>query len=157
MGLRNFHPAIKTVNGVTVRGVSLNDVAVLTEAYGRTLIKMFKLATDQDPTDGSAFGNVVGAAAREAPQLVANLIQMMIVDDDLERETVDEEVAKINMMTVGMQTELIEGIFANTFETDADIKKMVEAITRMLNKISTAVEQVPQLPTENTTSGSENK
>jgi hypothetical protein len=151
MGLRNFHPATKTVNDVTVRGVSVTDMAVLTQAYGPTMINMFRLATEQDSTDPAAFGNVIAAAAVEAPQLVSVFIQLLIVDDDPERLSMEKELALITQMTIGMQTELIEAIFTNTFESDVDIKKMVEAIARMFDKISTAIEQVPRPATENTT------
>ena len=153
MRLRDFQPATKTVNGITVRGVSVRDMAVLTEAYGPTLIKIFKMATEPE----ADFGGVVSSAAREAPLLVSVLIQMLILDDDPDRENVTDELAKIDQMNIGMQTELLEGIFHSTFETEADIKKMVEAIAGMLNKVSAAVEQVPQLPTGNTTSVSESK
>ncbi len=158
MGLRNFHPATKTVKGVKVRGVSLNDMAILTEAYGPAMVKLFKLATEQSGVSQSAISLVVGTAAREFPDFLGKFLNLLIVLDPGEEPTPDEEAAvKINQMNIGMQIELIEGIFTCTFETDADVKKMVEAITRMLDKITTAVEQVPQLHTETINSGSDAK
>ena len=157
MGLRNFHPNTKTVGETTVRGVSVTDMAVLTGAYGPAMANIFRLATEQDSTDPAAFGNVIAAAAREVPQLVSVFIQLLIVDDDPDRLSMEEELVKITQMTIGMQTELIEAIFTNTFESDVDIKKMVEAIARMFDKISMAIEQVPLSATENTTLASDAK
>ena len=123
-----------------------------------TFAEISTIAKDFAPEAAMAFGKIVSRAklrsagsqqvtAEEVKDIIRGLLPaapklvgavIALASDEYEPACV--EIA--SKLPVGIQVEAIEQIFQMTFSSDAELKKLVESITRMLGSITASVQQM---------------
>ena len=108
-----------------VRGISMNDLMVAASDYGPQLGVVFgKLQSGEIETDDDR--STIMRLSREFPDLLAAII--CLAADDY----APEMVAKMRRAPVTVTVDAVEAIFKLTFASEADIKKLMESLTRMI-------------------------
>lgn len=129
MGLRDIVIRTKTISvedtTFEVRGVSMNDLMVAASDYGPQLSLIFtKLQSGSlDTTDVKS---AILGLLREFPEVLAAVI--CLAADDYEPAM----VKKMCRVPMGVTVEALEAIFGLTFASEADVKKLMESLTRMM-------------------------
>lgn len=138
MGLRNIKIHTTTVmyrdEPIEVRGISASDLFLAAQDYGPQIALLFGKFTSGDMN--SDFKQHVAAFMKEAPELLGAIIA--IATDDYCPEAI--EIAK--KLPGSVQIELIEAIFNETFYSEAEIKKLMESLTRMIQATSGVLKEV---------------
>lgn len=138
MGLRDIVIKTKTIKAegasFEVRGVSMNDLMVAASDYGPQLGLVFtKLKTGEIQAEDVRSSII--ALAKEFPELLAAII--CLAADDYEPEMVE----KLKKVPIGVTADALEAVFSLTFASEADVKKLVESLTRMIAAGSGALTQ----------------
>ena len=132
MGLRDIQIHRTTVmyreQPIEVRGICAADLMVAAQDYGPEIALIFGKVTSGD-FDGD-IKKAMMAFGREVPNVVGAVIALAA--DDYDPEMV-ETAAKLPF---NVQTELVEAIFNETFYSEADVKKLIESLTRMIAAVS---------------------
>lgn len=144
MGLRDVIIPTESVSvgttAIEVRGISVEDLAVLLQDYGPKVAAVFAHIQNKAATTPEAdVKQLAMGAFREFPDLAAGLIAM--ASDDYTPETV--KIA--SRLTLPTQIELLEKIFLVTFRSEGDVEKFVETLTRVANSLSTSAILKPVL------------
>lgn len=136
MGLRDIVIRTKTIEveatSFEVRGLSMNDVMVAASDYGPQLSLVFsKMQTGElETTD---IKSAILDLSKEFPEVLAALI--CLAADDY----APDMVAKMRRVPMTVTTEALEAIFHLTFASEADVKKLVESLSRMITAGSGAL------------------
>lgn len=137
MGLRDFKIARTDIpaGGTTlsVRGVSFDDVMHLADTYGPTMAVMFGRIQSGSSLANADVRTIIGNLAKEAPDMVAAAIALATDEYD------DETVAIAKQLPFPVQLEALEAIFQRTFASEAEVKKLIESVTRMIAGVSGAL------------------
>lgn len=142
MGLRDVIISKTTVNyreqSFDLRGISATDVMLAAQDYGPQMALAFAKVTAGDAIDDTQA--LILDVVKELPELVAAVIAMAADD-------YDPKVVKIaKSLPFNTQVECVEAIFSETFYNEAEVKKLIESLTRMIAAISGALTDVtPQL------------
>ena len=120
-----------------MKGLSLNDVTVLGLDYGPAMTALFKLVQDQDRLSPDTIGVVAKHAAEKFPTIIGVIIGLATGMNS------KSDIADANAMSMGVQVQFLEAVFNATFRSESDIVKMIESLSKMLEKVSTAMETVP--------------
>lgn len=148
MGLRDFEVRREDIklpdgkNSFAVRGLGLNDVTRLLALYGPTLTILFnKFIGDirlQQLTPQS-MGFVINEVLKEAPEIALKIIAIGADEDG----TPDEP--KLVQIGVVAQAEALSAIIELTLISEAEVKKLVEIVTKALTGTAVAVEGLSSL------------
>lgn len=126
---------VQTPSGIlTVRGLGTADIVLAIGDYGPQMALLFAKVQDKGTkvqnTDVKA---MIMSLGQELPQLMAAIIALGC--DDYSPATI-KVAAKLSFP---IQCELIEAIFHLTFHSEADVKKLVESLARMILGVSGAL------------------
>ena len=140
MGIRDIVILTDTVKvdekvSFEVRGLSLNDLMLVAFDYGPQISTVFAKMQAGDFDTADLRGAVLDAS-REFPDLLAALICMAA--DDYEPEIVQ----RIKKVQAHVTADAIEKVFTLTFRSEADVKKLVESLTRMFVAGTATLSQV---------------
>lgn len=149
MGLKQVTIATYTVKApgsdFAVRAITFAEIAKLATHYAPAAAMVFgdivKRAQDRK---GKASANVTTDEVKEiiravipaAPDIVGAVIAMAADEFD------DDGVDIANKLPINIQVEALENIFSMTFTSDAELKKLLESITRMLGGVTASVRQM---------------
>ena len=140
MGLRDIQIHRTTVmyreTEISVRGISASDLFAVAQDYGPNIAILFGKVTA-----GEIDSNIkkhMALVMSEAPDLVGAIIAL--ATDDYHPKSI--EVAK--QLPGNVQIELVEAIFNETFYSEAEIKKLIESLTRMIAAASGVLKDMPQ-------------
>lgn len=148
MGLRDVVIKTKTIPAgdttFEVRGISMTDVIIAASDYGPQLTLVFqKLKSGEIESDG--IKEALMGLAREFPELLAALVCMASDEYD------EAMVAKVQKFPPTVTLEALEAIFSLTFASEAEVKKFIESLTRMIaagsGALTTALGQPSQIGT----------
>jgi hypothetical protein len=147
MGLRDFEVRredIKLPNGDTfaVRGLGFNDVTRLMALYGPTLTILFnKFIGDVrlKTLTPEAMGFVINEVLKEAPEIAFKIIALGADEDGTKGET------NIPMIGVVAQADALSRIVELTLISEAEVKKLVEIVTKALTGTTGVVEGLSSL------------
>ena len=146
MGLRDLQlpsTTIKTPGGeFAVRGLSFSDLVVLANTHGPAVAMVFAKVTNGEKIAEKDVRTILTSVAPQVPDLVAAVIALAA--DDYEPDT----IAVARKLNFQYQLEALEAIFHNTFQSEAELKKFMESIIRMLSGASGLVKQMRLLPSE---------
>lgn len=140
MGLRDLQ--IKTTTITTpggefsVRGISFSDIMTLANTHGPQMAMLFGQLMKGGKVREQDVKTVLMNIIPQAPDLVAGLIALAA--DDYEPEA----IAAAKRMGFQYQVEALEAIFHNTFQSEAELKKFMEAIIRMLSGATGTLQQM---------------
>lgn len=144
MGLRNISIARKSIRvddkqSFDVRGLSLTDVMAAMADYGPQMALAFSKISEKG--QGSKFDSATIKArirdlAGEFPDLLAAVIALGA--DDYAPET----VKTTKTLPLLVQIQAIEAIFGLTFQSEGDVGKFMESLTRGLVAATGALNQI---------------
>lgn len=146
MGLRDFKIARTDISAggttLSVRGMSFDDVMHLADTYGPQMAVMFGRVQSGNTLDSADVRTIIGNLAKEAPDMVAAAIAL--ATDDYDEDTV--EIAR--KLPFPVQLDVLDAMFQRTFASEAEVKKLIESVTRMIAGVSGALTTVgSSLPT----------
>lgn len=151
MGLRDIVIRTKTVTvqdqSFEVRGISMSDVMIAVSDYGPQLSLCFEQFRRGDIETTDIKAALLGLS-REFPELLAAIICMASDDYD------PALVKKVAKLPLSATTEALEAIFGLTFASEAEVKKFMESLTRMITAGSGALTTVRGPSSETGTGGS---
>lgn len=146
MGLRDLQlpsTEIKTPGGsFNVRGLAFSDIVTLANTHGPVVAMVFAKITNGEKIAEKDVKTILTSVAPQVPDLVAAAIALAA--DDYEPET----IAVARKLNFQYQLEALEAIFHNTFQSEAELKKFMESIIRMLSGATGLVKQMRLLPSE---------
>ncbi|HRJ64404.1 hypothetical protein [uncultured Brevundimonas sp.] len=142
MGLRDYELPTMTVNidaanSFDVRGIAFEDITRLVNKHGPVCVMIY---TKFQQTKGEiglrpeSVGQLLSMAMGQFPEAVAELIAMAAGEPDM--------AAKVQRLPIGVQLDAIEKIIALTFSGEADVKKLVETVTRMAEGVTTSLQSL---------------
>lgn len=129
MGLRDIVILTKTIPAgdttFEVRGLSAHDLIIAASDFGPQLTIVFtKLKSGEIVADD--LKSAVMSVSKEFPELLAALICLAADDYD------PVMVNKMKKVPIGVTTEAVEAIFGLTFRGEAEVKKLMESLARMI-------------------------
>lgn len=141
MGLRDLSikkTTIKTPGGeFAVRGLSLSDVITLANEHGPTLALLYgKLTDKKSKMSQQDVKTIISGIIPQAPDLVAGLIAVAADEYDAEGCKMAKQLG------FQYQVEALEAIFHNTFQSEAELKKFMEAVIRMISGATGSLNQM---------------
>lgn len=143
MGLRNITIPERTIvvgdGDITVRGIALGDLMVLVDAYGPQLAIAFQKVQAGGSLSTKDTKLLLASLASEFPDLIAAGIALAA--DSYDAATVQ----LVRRLPFQVQIEVVEAIFGLTFTSEAEVKKLLGSLTKMLAEVSGALKTV-QLP-----------
>ncbi len=145
MGLRDLQIHQTTITyrdqPIHLRGISAVDVMMAAQDYGPQMALAFGKLTSGDANTMDTKTMIV-ELSRELPDLVAACIALAADDYS------PEGVSTAKKLPFNTQIEAIEAIFQETFYNEAEVKKLIESLTRMIAAISGALTDVAPLTSE---------
>lgn len=137
---------IDSKSSFTVRGISFQDITQLVQDHGPALALAYAkfVVTKEDiGLRPETIGQIIHMVAGEFPEIVHSVIALAADEKDMQ-----PIIAKL---PIGVQMDALEKTVALTFSGEADIKKLVETITRMVQGVTTVSEKLtaPLTPTVN--------
>lgn len=143
MGLRELKiPTVKVAVGepsdnnyLDVRGLAVEDLTILATSLGPQMAMLYgavmtKAKDFQEDPDEFDMTSAILGALKDVPELVASCIAL--ATDDFSEETV-AIARKLNALD---QVALIEAIFALTFRSESEVKKVVESIAGAITRLA---------------------
>lgn len=129
MGLRDIVIRTKTITAgeatFEVRGLSMSDVMIAALDYGPQLSMVFsKLKSGE--VEAVDIRSTVLELSKEFPDVMAAIICMAADDYD------PVMVAKLRRVPITVTVEACEAIFELTFTSEAEVKKLLESLTRII-------------------------
>ena len=148
MGLRKIVIARKSIRvddnqSFQVRGLSLTDIMAAMADYGPQMTLAFAKIMGGNEAKGpitqNAIRDQIKGLAGEFPDLLAALIALAADDYD---PGMVEQAKALPMLA---QMDAIEAVFQLTFQSEGDVGKLMEALTRGLVKATGALSQVGEI------------
>lgn len=138
MGLRDIKIHRTTVmyrdDEISVRGISASDLMIAAQDYGPQLAVIFA-KVQQGDFDGD-IKKAIASFAKDAPAILGATIAL--ASDDYEPEMVQTAL----QLPFSVQAECLEAIFNETFYSEAEVKKLIESLRRMIAAVSGALTEV---------------
>jgi hypothetical protein len=156
MGLRDYElPTLKvTIDANTsfdVRGISFEDITRLVNKHGPVCVLIYTKFTEAKTKHGlrpETVGQLLTLAMQQFPEAVAELIALSADEPDM--------TAKVQRLPIGVQLDAIEKVIGLTFSGEADVKKLVETVTRMAEGVTASLQNL-QTASANGSGGFVNK
>ncbi|MCB1865173.1 MAG: hypothetical protein KDG50_07055 [Chromatiales bacterium] len=159
--LRDFKPETRGVKfsggSFEVRGISLEDLAVLVRTHLPDLETLFQLFERAEEIDGGDLDSLAAAVFREAPGFVANVIALAAGEPD--------EAPTAQLLPFPVQVQVIKDVAELTFSEVGGVKKFLTIVASMLgspttigamrDKISKGLAKATKAPSFAVTSDSE--
>ena len=123
---------------IVVRGISANDLMTAATDFAPQMALAFAQVSNSGSMASGDIKAKVLDIAKEFPELVAAIIAL--ASDAYTPKALD--IARD--LPFNTQLELIEGVFNNTFTSEADVKKLIESLTKMAVGASGALVQIRQ-------------
>lgn len=151
MGLRNIVIPRERVDlgdgqGFEVRGISLFDIMSVLNDYGPQMAMMFgrvmAMKAEGGQFDNMAIKKAITDVSGEFPDVLAAALSLAA--DDYTGEAI--EVAK--QLPMPKQIEAVEKVFALTFRSEGDLKKLVESLVEMMVATSAALNTAMGSPSQ---------
>lgn len=111
-----------------VRGISGADLMVAAQDYGPQIAVVF--GKIQSGEFGGDVKSTIMKVSRDVPEVAGAIIAL--ASDDYTPETV--KIA--TQLPLPIQVEALEAVFHETFYSEADVKKLIESLTRMITAVS---------------------
>lgn len=131
MGLADYQPLREEITfvrggGISVRGFSLEDVALLMNTHFPDINKLFDMYQQQveQAVVMDAMVQFAATLVREAPMLVANMIALAADEPGA--------VDKARMLPIAAQIECLKKIAKLTFEEAGGVKNFFESLKMLL-------------------------
>lgn len=142
MGLRDYELPTETVKiddktNFTVRGVSFEDITRLVLKHGPVCVLVYAKFAEAKGGGGlkpETLGHLLTSVMTEFPEAVGEMIAIAADEPD--------QMTKVMKLPVGVQFDAIERIIRLTFTGEADVKKLVEIVTRMAEGIRASAESL---------------
>lgn len=149
MGLKDYVVPTATISidqktEFTVRGISFDDMTKIVMRHGPMCAMAYQEFTEFKGKHGmrpEALGHFVTTALGRFPEAVVDIIA--VASD----EPGDEVRGIIRRLPVGVQIEAIHNIVGLTFAGEADVKKLVEIVTRMATAVTAEIKGLTTPPT----------
>lgn len=137
MGLRNIIIPERVIpfgeGDITVRAISLTDIMILLDKHGPAMAAVWgKVQSDEQLTQKD-IKVMIASTVGEFPDMAAALMATAADSYD------EEAMATIKRLPIMTQVEVIEAIFVLTFPTQAEIKKLIDSLTRAITGVSGAL------------------
>lgn len=140
MGLRDVRiqtTEIQTPGGnFAVRGISFSDLVVIANSHGPQAAIVFQKITGGEKLTVFDVRAILANIAPQVPDLVAAVIAL--ASDDY----TPEAISTARRLNFQHQLAALEGIVSNTFQSEAELKKCMESITRMLVGATATIQQI---------------
>lgn len=139
MSLADYQPLRREIplrggSSVSVRGLSLDDVAVLMNLYLRDIDALFNLYDEVDEASQvRAMAQFAVVLCREAPTLVAHAIALVCDEPD--------HIDKARLLGLPKQVEILKAVFEMTFEEAGGARKFIESLGMLLQTLAPAVQK----------------
>lgn len=117
-----------------VRGLSLNDIAILVQRHGKRLSELFTQFSQQNELTTDAVAAFALPLIQTAPEIVAELIACASGDPD------DAELAA--QLPFPVQIDALEKLARLTFEAGGGPKKLVETVIRLAQGTTSLLESL---------------
>lgn len=114
---------------VTARGLNFADLSLLLNKHGPTLVLIYGRVWAEmqaGSLDSARVGDLIQTTLMETPELLADIIAVSVDEPDAA-----DMAAKL---TPGVQIEIISAVIGHTFVSEAEVKKLVEVVTKMMEK-----------------------
>ena len=140
MGLKDLHIPTTTIDvpggSFAVRGLSLKDITCLVSEHGPAAALVFGKVVNGDRIELTDVKSFISSVMPQAPSLIAAAIALAAEEYD------EEGIRQAGRLTFQKQIEALEAIFHNTFASEAELKKFVESIVKLLAGATQAVQQM---------------
>jgi hypothetical protein len=140
MGLRDLQLPTSTVStpggNFDVRGISFSDVMVVANTFGPQAAMVFAKLTNGQKVQVDDVKSVLANIAPQVPELVAGVIALAADDYS------PEGIAMAGKLNFHVQLDALEKIFHNTFQSEAELKKFMESIIRMITGATGVLDQM---------------
>lgn len=124
---------------IEVRGLSTNDLMLAAQDYGPQMVLLFgKITSGEMQT--SDIKTALVSVAREMPEVAGAAIAL--ASDSYSPEA----VKKATQLPFPVQAQLVEAIFNETFYSEAEVKKLIESLMKMITAVSGVLEKVNPSP-----------
>lgn len=143
---------IQTKGGpLTLRGLAFEDFWSLATSHGPEASMLFSKVINKEKIEPGEVSTILGSVLPQSPKMVAKVIALAADEDT------DDGRKVAARLEPRVQLEALEAIFALTIESEAELKKFMESILRMLAGGTILVKQM-RLPLSEVGFGeSENK
>ena len=133
MGLRDYAVPTATIKidektDFLVRGISFEDMTKIVIRHGPMCVMAYQEFTEFKGKHGlrpEALGHFVTTGVGKFPEAIVDIIAIAADEDSAEVRAI------IRKLPVGVQIDAIHNIVGLTFAGEADVKKLVEIVTRM--------------------------
>lgn len=136
MGLRSITIHRTTVkyreDTIELRGISAPDLMTAMRDFAPQMAVVFAQVTSGEA--GADIKSAIMNLSKEFPELLAATIAL--ASDEYDPESVQTALN----LPFNVQIECLEAIFAETFTSEADVKKLVESLSRIIAATSGALE-----------------
>lgn len=149
MGLRDYvvPTAIVKIDKKTdfeVRGISFEGVTKIVMRHGPMCAMAYQEFLEFKGQHGlrpEVLGHFVTTAVGKFPEAIVDVIAVAAEEDT------DEVRSIIRRLPIGVQIDAVYQIIGLTFSGEADVKKLVEIVTRMATAVSAEIEGLTTPPT----------
>ena len=139
MGLRDYELPTEIIRiddsmSFVVRGISFEDITRLVAKHGPVLTLVYSRFVELKGDHGltpEALGGIVTSLVDQFPDVVADVIGIAAEERD--------QIEKVKRLPIGIQLDAIDKIVRLTFSGDAELKKVVETVTRMAQGVQGAM------------------
>lgn len=126
---------VKTPGGsFSVRGLALADVMMISQSFGPQAAMLFTKVINKEKILEADVRTILMDLLPQAPDMLALAIALAADEPDM--------VSKVRKLQPQYQLAALESIFQLTFEGEAELKKFMESIIRMLVGATGLVEQM---------------
>lgn len=134
MGLKDYVVPTRTIplpgdQNMVVRGLSFNDISALVIDHGPRLLLVFNSVYEKAKAKTLTGGDVAGfiqETLTRSPELVAQIIAMAADEPG--------QAAQAAKLPPVVQMEAMQEIVALTFVSEAEVKKLVEIVTKAMEQ-----------------------
>ncbi len=120
---------VPTPTTVMVRGLNFADLTALLNEHGPVLILLYgrvMAEANAGTLTADRVGELIQTSLIEMPALMASIIARAVGEP--------EETELAGKLAVGVQIEILAATIGHTFVSEAEVKKLVETVTTMLEK-----------------------
>jgi hypothetical protein len=128
---------VETKGGpLTVRGLAFEDFWTIANSHGPEASMLFAKLVNKEKVEVGEIKVILGSILPQSPKMVAKVIALACDEDT-------EEGRKVaSRLEPRVQLETLEAIFALTIESEAELKKFMGVILRMLGGATTLFQQM---------------
>lgn len=121
---------------LTLRGLGFEDFWAIAASHGPEASMLFSKVINKEKIDPAEVSVIFKSIMPQSPKMVAKVIALACDEDTEEGRDAARKLGPIS------QLEALETIFTLTIESEAELKKFMESILRMLAGTTTLVKQM---------------